>query len=114
LKKFRRRQITTVVYQCKHGGVVQPYPHRFAVPNVDFAEPYAHLPQRQQNVATIGGYAARNMQFIAANQTNANQMGEGNTNVAYMCNTRKFHHNKILLATWFSFIFSKDLINLNK
>jgi hypothetical protein len=21
------------------------------------------------------------------------------------CNTRKFHHNKILLATWFSFIF---------
>jgi hypothetical protein len=22
-----------------------------------------------------------------------------------LCNTRKFHHNKILLATWFSFIF---------
>jgi hypothetical protein len=22
-----------------------------------------------------------------------------------MCNTRKFHHNKILLSTWFSFIF---------
>jgi hypothetical protein len=21
------------------------------------------------------------------------------------CNTRKFHHNKILLAPWFSFIF---------
>jgi hypothetical protein len=21
------------------------------------------------------------------------------------CNTRKFHHNKILLATWLSFIF---------
>jgi hypothetical protein len=29
-----------------------------------------------------------------------------------LCNTRKFHHNKILLATWLSFIFSKDLINL--
>jgi hypothetical protein len=24
---------------------------------------------------------------------------------AHECNTRKFHHNKILLATWFSFIF---------
>jgi hypothetical protein len=22
-----------------------------------------------------------------------------------ICNTRKFHHNKILLATWLSFIF---------
>jgi hypothetical protein len=22
-----------------------------------------------------------------------------------LCNTRKFHHNKILLATWLSFIF---------
>jgi hypothetical protein len=28
LEKFRRRQVTTVVYQCKHGGVVQPYPHQ--------------------------------------------------------------------------------------
>jgi hypothetical protein len=53
------------------------------VPNVAFAEPYAHLPQQQQNVATIGGYAARNMQIIAAIQTNANQMGEGNANIAY-------------------------------
>jgi hypothetical protein len=25
--------------------------------------------------------------------------------VGAFCNTRKFHHNKILLATWFSFIF---------
>jgi hypothetical protein len=55
----------------------------FAVPNVDFAEPYAHLPQPQQNAAIIGGYAARNMQNIAAILTNANQMGEGNTNIAY-------------------------------
>jgi hypothetical protein len=54
------------------------------MPNVAFAEPYAHLPQPQQkNVATIGGYAARNMQIIAAIQTNANQMGEGNANIAY-------------------------------
>jgi hypothetical protein len=34
-------------------------------------------------VAIIGGYAARNMQIIAAILTNANQMGEGNTNIAY-------------------------------
>jgi hypothetical protein len=34
-------------------------------------------------VATIGGYTARNMQIIATIQTNANQMGEGNANIAY-------------------------------
>jgi hypothetical protein len=34
-------------------------------------------------VATIGGSAARNMQIIAAILTNANQMGEGNANIAY-------------------------------
>jgi hypothetical protein len=34
-------------------------------------------------VATIGGYATRNMQNIAAIQTNANQMGEGNAKIAY-------------------------------
>jgi hypothetical protein len=79
----RRHQVTTVVYQSKHGGVVQPCPHHFAVPNVAFAEPYAHLPQPQQNVAIIGGYGVRNMQIIAAIQTNANQMGEGNANIAY-------------------------------
>jgi hypothetical protein len=82
LGEFRRRQITTVVYQCKHGGVVQPYPHHFAVPNVAFVETYAHLPRLQQNVATTGGYTARNMQIITAIQTNANQMGEGDANVA--------------------------------
>jgi hypothetical protein len=37
-----------VVYQCKHGGVVQPCPTKFAVSNVAFAEPYAHLPQPQK------------------------------------------------------------------
>jgi hypothetical protein len=40
-------------------------PPNFAVPNVAFAEPYAHLPQPQQSAAIIGGYAARNMQIIA-------------------------------------------------
>jgi hypothetical protein len=58
-------------------------PPNFAVPNIDFAEAYAHLPQPQQNAAIIGGYAARNMQNIAAILTKANQMGEGNTNIAY-------------------------------
>jgi hypothetical protein len=52
--------------------------------NIAFVEPYAHLPQPQQNVATIGGYAARNMQIIAAIQTSANQMAQGNANVAYV------------------------------
>jgi hypothetical protein len=63
---------------CSHTPTI------FAVPNVAFAESYAHLPQPQQNVATIAGYAARNVQIIAAILTNANQMGEGNANVAYV------------------------------
>jgi hypothetical protein len=53
------------------------------VPNVAFVESYTHLPQSQQSVTIIGGYAARNMQNIAAILTNANQMGEGNANIAY-------------------------------
>jgi hypothetical protein len=73
-----------VMYQCKHGGVEQPCPPpNFTVANVVFAELYAHLPQPQQNVAIIGGYAARNMQNIATIQTNANQMGEENANITY-------------------------------
>jgi hypothetical protein len=32
-------------------------------------------------------------------------MHEKEKNKKRECNTRKFHHNKILLATWFSFIF---------
>jgi hypothetical protein len=28
LEGFRCRRVTMVVYQCKHGGVVQPCPHR--------------------------------------------------------------------------------------
>jgi hypothetical protein len=53
------------------------------VPNVAFAESYAHLSQPQQSVAIVGGYATRNMQNITAIHTNANQMGEGNANIAY-------------------------------
>jgi hypothetical protein len=37
-------------------------PPNFVVPNIAFVEPYAHLPQPQQSVAIIRGYAARNMQ----------------------------------------------------
>jgi hypothetical protein len=62
---------------CSHA------PTNFAVPNVAFAEPYAHLPQPQQNVAIIGGYTERSMQIIAAIKTNANQMSEGNANIAW-------------------------------
>jgi hypothetical protein len=63
-------------------GAAMP-PTNFVVPNVVFAETYAHLPQPQQSVSIIGGYAARNMQNITTIQTNANQMGEGNGNTAY-------------------------------
>jgi hypothetical protein len=71
-----------VPMQTWGSGAAIPPPN-FAVPNVAFVEPYAHLPQPQQNVAIIGGYVVRNMQIIAAIQTNANQMGEGNANIAY-------------------------------
>jgi hypothetical protein len=77
-----------VPMQAWRSGAAMPPPN-FAVPNVAFAEPHAHLPQPQQSVAIIGGYAARNMQTIAAMQniaavlTNANQMGEGNANITY-------------------------------
>jgi hypothetical protein len=42
-----------------------------------------HIFLNHNKVAIIGGYAARNMQNIIAIQTNANQMGEGNANIAY-------------------------------
>jgi hypothetical protein len=34
-------------------------------------------------MAIIGGYVARNMQNVAAIQTHAAQLGEGNANIAY-------------------------------
>jgi hypothetical protein len=42
-----------------------------------------HIFLNHNNAAIIGGYAARNMQIIAAIQTNANQIGKGNANIAY-------------------------------
>jgi hypothetical protein len=55
----------------------------YMVPNVTFAEPYAQFSQPQQSVAIIVGYVARNMQNIAAIQSNAAQLGEGNANIAH-------------------------------
>jgi hypothetical protein len=54
------------------------------MPNVAFAESYTHLSQPQQSVTIIGGYAAGNMKNIVGILTNANQMGEGNANIAYV------------------------------
>jgi hypothetical protein len=58
-------------------------PQNYVVSNVTFAEPYTQYPQPQQSMAIIGGYAARNMQNVAAIQSNATQLGEGNANIAY-------------------------------
>jgi hypothetical protein len=73
---------------CRH----TPRPPNFVVPNVAFAERYAHLPQPQQNVAIIGGYTVRNMQNIAAIQTNANKMGEGMQTSLMSLNAFTQHH----------------------
>jgi hypothetical protein len=51
-------------------------PQNYVVPNVTFAEPYTQYPQPQQSMTIIGGYAARNMQNVAAIQSNATQLGE--------------------------------------
>jgi hypothetical protein len=77
---WRNSDAVELLRWCTNASIPPP---NFAVPNVAFAEPYAHLPQPQQNVATIGGYAAINMQIISAIQTNANQIGLGNANIAY-------------------------------
>jgi hypothetical protein len=68
--------------QAWGSGAAMP-PQNYVVPNITFAEPYAQFPQPQQSVAIIGGYAARNMQNVAAIQSNAAQLGEGNANIAY-------------------------------
>jgi hypothetical protein len=69
--------------QCKHGGGATVPPQNYVVPNVTFAEPYTQYPQPQQSMAIIGGYVARNMQNVAAIQSSAAQLGEGNANIAY-------------------------------
>jgi hypothetical protein len=68
--------------QAWGSGAAMP-PQNYVVPNVTFAEPYAQYPQPQQSVAIIGGYAARNMQNVAVIQSNTDQLGEGNANIAY-------------------------------
>jgi hypothetical protein len=68
--------------QARGSGATM-HPQNYVVPNVTFAEPYAQFPQPQQSVAIIGGFAARNMQNIAAIQSNMAQLGEGNANIAY-------------------------------
>jgi hypothetical protein len=68
--------------QAWGSGATMPPPN-YVVPNITFAEPYAQFPQPQQSWAIIGGYAVRNMQNIAAIQSNAAQLGEGNANIAY-------------------------------
>jgi hypothetical protein len=68
--------------QAWGSGPAMPPPN-YVVPNVTFAEPYTQYPQPQQSMAIIGGYAARNMQNVAAIQSNAAQLGDGNANIAY-------------------------------
>jgi hypothetical protein len=68
--------------QAWGSGAAMP-PQNYVVPNVTFAEPYAQFPRPQQSVAIIGGYAARNMQNVAAIQADTTQLGEGNANIAY-------------------------------
>jgi hypothetical protein len=64
------------------GGAPVP-PQNYVVKNVTFAEPYTQHPQPQQSMAIVGRYVARNMQNVAAIQSNATQLGEGNANIAY-------------------------------
>jgi hypothetical protein len=68
--------------QAWGSGAAMP-PQNYVVPNVTFAEPYAQYHQPQQSMTIIGGYATRNMQNVAAIQSNAAQLGEGSANIAY-------------------------------
>jgi hypothetical protein len=68
--------------QAWGGGAPVP-PQNYVVPNVTFVEPYAQYPQPQQIMAIIGGYVVRNMQNVAAIQSNAAQLGEGNAKITY-------------------------------
>jgi hypothetical protein len=75
--------VITEGHKCKHGGWCTGAPPNYVVPSVTFAEPYAQYPQPQQSMAIIGGYVARNMQNVAAIQSNATQLVEGHANIAY-------------------------------
>jgi hypothetical protein len=78
---FLLRQVITEGHKCKHGGWCTGAPPNYVVPNVTFAEPYAQYPQPQQSMTIIVGYVARNMQNVAAIQSNAAQLGDGNANI---------------------------------
>jgi hypothetical protein len=60
--------------QAWGSGLAMP-PQNYVVPNVSFAEPYAQYPEPQQSMAILGGYTARNMQNVAAIQSNAARLG---------------------------------------
>jgi hypothetical protein len=64
-------------------GVVQPCPHHFCGAQRSLCGAICTSSSTTTKCGTIGGYATRNMQIIAAIQTNANQMGEGKANIAY-------------------------------
>jgi hypothetical protein len=70
------------------GGAPVPPPN-YVVLNVTFTEPYTQYTQPKQSMSIIGGYVARNMQNVAAIQTNAAQLGEGNANIA--CELGRLH-----------------------
>jgi hypothetical protein len=55
--------------QARGSGAAM-HQQNYVVPNVTFAEPYAKYPQPQQSMTIIRGYAARNMQNVAAIQSN--------------------------------------------
>jgi hypothetical protein len=58
--------------QAWGSGAAMP-PQNYVVPNVTFVEPYAQYPQPEQSMAIIGGYAATNIQNVAAIKSNAAQ-----------------------------------------
>jgi hypothetical protein len=75
-----------------HGGVpMQAWGSDATIPPIKFCGAQRSLcgaictssSTTTKNVSIIGGYAVRNMQIIAAILNNANQMGEGNVNIAY-------------------------------
>jgi hypothetical protein len=76
-----------------HGGVpMQAWGSDATIPPIKFCGAQCSLSRAictsssttTKNVAIIGGYAVRNMQIISAILNNANQMGEGNANTAYV------------------------------
>jgi hypothetical protein len=82
LEEFRCRQVTTMVYQCKHGEWCSHAPTKFCSAQRSLCGAIC----TSSSTTTKCGHQWRihwNMQIIAAIQTNANQMGEGNANIAY-------------------------------